>query len=128
MISHVTLGTNDTDRAKAFYGPLLQLLGAGQIMEGERSVAYGRSMDQPLIILTTPFDGEPATVGNGVMIGLRCADEAQADAVYAKAIELGATSEGEVGPRGDEGQFYGGYFRDPDGNKLAAFTMSKPKG
>lgn len=127
MISHVTIGTNDIQRAKAFYGPLFEVLGGGQFMEGERSVAYGRSMDEPMVVVTTPFDGEPASVGNGSMVGLRCADEDQARAVYDRAMELGAKSEGEVGPRGDQGQFFGGYFRDPDGNKLAAFTMTAPK-
>ena len=127
MISHVTLGSNDIERSKAFYGPLFEILGAGQIMAGERSVGYGRSLDEPLVMLTAPFDGQPASVGNGTMIGLRCKDEAQATAVYEKAMALGAKSEGEVGPRGDQGQFFGGYFRDPDGNKLAAFTMSTRK-
>ena len=124
MISHVTLGTNDLDRAAAFYAAVLGVLGAQPMMRSERGAGFGRSMDEPLIIVTTPFDGAPATVGNGVTVSLRCADKAQARAVYEKAMELGATSEGELGPRGDQDQFYGGYFRDLDGNKLAAFTMN----
>ena len=127
MISHVTLGTNDLERAAAFYEAVLGVLGAQPMMRSERGAGFGRSMEEPLVMVTKPFDERDATVGNGTMIGLRCEDEAQARAVYEKAIEMGGTSEGEPGPRGDQGQFYGGYFRDLDGNKLAAFTMRAPK-
>ena len=62
-----------------------------------------------------------ATVGNGVMVALAMKSAADVDRVYAKAIALGATDEGPAGSRGDS--FYAGYFRDLDGNKLAAFFM-----
>jgi predicted lactoylglutathione lyase len=71
--------------------------------------------------VTKPFDGNPATVGNGVMVALRMDSNEKVDALYRKAIELGAKDEGAPGPRGDG--FYAGYFRDPDGNKLNAFCM-----
>ena len=123
MLSHITIGTNDIEKAKAFYDAILGLLGAQALPGGEGRAMYARDPAEPSIVLTPPFDGQPATVGNGMMVGLRCKDEAEVQAVYDKAIELGAKSEGEVGPRGPEGQFYGGYFRDPDGNKLSAFTL-----
>ena len=125
MLSHVTIGTNDVERARAFYKDLLGVLGAQEMPmdEGAERCAFMRAPTEPMIVVTKPFDGEAATVGNGMMIGLRCRDAAEVHAVYDRAIALGAKSEGEVGPRGPEGQFYGGYFRDPDGNKLSAFTM-----
>jgi predicted lactoylglutathione lyase len=69
-----------------------------------------------------PNDTKPATVGNGVMVALAVGSRATADRVYRKALELGGTDEGPVGPRGDK--FYAGYFRDLDGNKLSVFCMA----
>ena len=126
MLSHVTIGTNDVERAKAFYSAILGVIGGQEMpmgVSGERC-SFARRPDEPMIVVTKPFDGNAATCGNGTMIGLRCKDKAEVQAVYDKAMEHGAPSEGEVGPRGDHGQFYGGYFRDPDGNKLSAFTMN----
>jgi predicted lactoylglutathione lyase len=71
--------------------------------------------------VTKPHNGEPATVGNGVMVALAMNSPEKVDAIHAKALELGATDEGAPGPRGE--QFYAGYFRDLDGNKLNAFCM-----
>ena len=68
------------------------------------------------------FDGNPATVGNGVMVALAVDSPETVGKLHAKAIELGGTDEGAPGPRG-EGGFYAGYFRDPDGNKLNVFCM-----
>lgn len=124
MLSHVTIGTNDIEKAKPFYDAVLGVLGAQAMPGGEGRATYVRSPAEPMIVVTKPFDGAPATNGNGTMIGLRCKDKAEVQAVYDAAIKAGAQSEGEVGPRGPEQQFYGGYFRDPDGNKLSAFTMN----
>jgi predicted lactoylglutathione lyase len=71
--------------------------------------------------VTKAFDGNAATVGNGVMVALRMDSTEKVDSLYRKAIELGAQDEGAPGPRGDG--FYAGYFRDPDGNKLNAYYM-----
>lgn len=121
MIGYVTLGTRDLPRATAFYDALLAELGATRIMEGERFVAWGTSMSQPSLGVILPYDGQPATVGNGVMVALLVDAPAKVDALYAKAIQLGATDEGPAGPRGPG--FYAGYFRDLDGNKLNVFCM-----
>jgi predicted lactoylglutathione lyase len=67
-----------------------------------------------------PFDGQDATVGNGVMVALDAKDTAQVDRLHAIALASGGTCEGPPGPRGEG--FYAGYFRDPDGNKLNAFV------
>lgn len=74
-----------------------------------------------MVSVIKPFDGKPATVGNGVMIALAASSKAQVDAIHRKALSLGAKDEGAPGPRMDG--FYAGYFRDPDGNKLNAFFM-----
>ena len=91
-------------------------------METEQYVAYGKDMNSPGIGITTPYDGKPATVGNGSMIALQVESSEQVDSVYSKALDLGGSDEGEPGPRGDAG-FYAGYFRDLDGNKLNVFCM-----
>lgn len=122
MIGYVTLGTNDIDRAAAFYDALLGELGAGRFMETEQFIAWAVDPAQPAVSVTKPFDGNVATVGNGVMVALTVKTTDQVDAIYAKALELGATDEGAAGPRGEG--FYAGYFRDLDGNKLNVFCMT----
>jgi len=120
MIGYVTLGTNDLARAQAFYDALFSMIGATRQWESERSTGWGTSAQAPALAVIKPFDGEPATVGNGVMVALVMASCEAVDAFYAKAIELGAQDEGKPGPRGTGG-YYGAYFRDPDGNKIAAY-------
>ncbi len=121
MIGYVTLGTNDLPRAAEFYDALLSDIGAKRFMENEQFIAWSASQDQAGVALTRPFDGKPATVGNGTMVALAAASPEQVQAVHAKALSLGATDEGAPGPRGEG--FYAGYFRDPDGNKLNIFCM-----
>ena len=114
MIGYVTLGTNDIKRSAAFYDKLLGEIGAKRIMDFETFIVWGNSPTQAGLSVTKPFDGNPATVGNGVMVALVVKEPAQVDKVYKKAIELGAKDEGPAGPRGTG--FYAGYFRDPDGH------------
>ena len=121
MVGYVTLGTNDFARATKFYDALLAELGAKRFMELENFIVWGTGAPAGLLAVTKPYDGKPATVGNGVMVALAASSAAQVDAIYKKAIELGATDEGPPGPRG--AGFYAGYFRDLDGNKLNAFFM-----
>ncbi len=119
MIGYVTLGTNDMEKAAAFYDALLGELGAGRYMETEQFIAWSAGPGVPALSVTRPHDGGAATVGNGVMIALVVDAAAKVDALHAKALELGAADEGAPGPRGEG--FYAGYFRDPDGNKLNVF-------
>lgn len=121
MVGYVTLGTNDLKRAAAFYDVLAKELGVGRMMETDKFIAWGKPGSGAGIGLTKPFDGNAATVGNGVMVALECASPADVDRIYAKAIAIGAKDEGKAGPRGEG--FYAGYFRDPDGNKLNVFCM-----
>ncbi len=121
MIGYVTLGTNDLEKAAGFYDELLELIGAGRFMEEESFVAWATSPTTPGLSVTRPYDGNPATVGNGVMVALLVKSPEQVNALHSKALELGGTDEGAPGARG--GGFYAGYFRDLDGNKLNAFCM-----
>ena len=122
MIGYVTLGTNDLDRAAKFYDALLAVIGAGRFMETDKFIAWAVAPDKPALSVTHPFDGNAATVGNGVMVALAADNQEKVKALYDKALELGGTDEGPPGPRGDSG-FYAAYFRDLDGNKLNAFCM-----
>jgi catechol 2,3-dioxygenase-like lactoylglutathione lyase family enzyme len=124
MIGYVTIGTNDLPRAAAFYDALLAEIGAKQIWSYERGIAWGVARDKPGLGVMKPFDGKPATVGNGVMVAIAVDSREKVDRVHARALELGASDEGAAGPRGDGG-FYAGYFRDPDGNKLNVFCFGK---
>ena len=122
MIGYVTLGTNDIDRAAEFYDALLQEIGAGRFMETDKFIAWAVAPDKPALSVTKPFDGNAASVGNGVMVALAVNSREKVDALHQKALDLGGKDEGAPGPRGDSG-FYAAYFRDLDGNKLNAFCM-----
>ena len=121
MIGYVTLGSNDMAKAAAFYDALLAVVGATRMMNTERFIAWSAEPTGVALSIAVPFDENAATVGNGVMVALAADSRAQVDAIYAKAIELGAQDEGKPGPRGDG--FYAGYFRDLDGHKLNAFFI-----
>jgi catechol 2,3-dioxygenase-like lactoylglutathione lyase family enzyme len=123
MIGYVTLGTNDLTRAAAFYDALLAEIGIKRLWEFDRGVSWGVAMDKPSLGVMKPYDGQPATHGNGTMVALVVKRPEQVDAVYRKALALGGTDEGPAGPRGESG-FYAGYFRDLDGNKLNVFCMA----
>ncbi len=122
MIGYVTVGTNDLARAARFYDAIAAEMGTGRMMEFDSFIAWGTPGGGAGVAATRPFDGNAATVGNGVMVALEAKDAAQVDRLYAIALENGGSDEGAPGPRG-EGGFYAAYFRDPDGNKLNAFVM-----
>jgi len=123
MIGYVTLGTNDFQRAAAFYDALLSAQGATRILEDDHIIVWSTGPSAPALAVIRPHDGNPASVGNGMMVALVFDASDKVDAFHAKAMELGGSDEGAPGPRGDSG-FYGAYFRDLDGNKLCAFCYS----
>ncbi len=125
MIAYTMLGTNKFEEAAKFYDALLAEVGAKRVMESDRFVTWSSGKGQPSFAITKPFDGNAATVGNGVMISLGVGSPKDVDRAYAKALELGATDEGEPGQRADI--FYIAYFRDLDGNKLNFFCMNPPQ-
>ena len=121
MIGYTTLGANNFDKSADFYDALFAVCGAGRIMDMGTFILWGTSMENSALALTKPFDGEAATVGNGVMVAIRAKSKEEVDAIYNKAVELGGADEGAPGQRGDG--FYAGYFRDLEGNKLNSFFM-----
>lgn len=122
MIGYVTLGTDNLDNAAVFYDRVLAEFGAKRVMEMERTIIWGNDPKKPMLAACIPFDGEPATAGNGTMVALAASDPDMVRKVYQTALEQGASDEGEPGSRSE--QFYGAYFRDPDGNKLAVFCLT----
>jgi len=120
MIAYTTIGTNDLDRSKAFYGELLSELGAKPGWSSDTFVGFGVAPDQPQFALCTPFDKQAATHGNGAMVALAAGSKDKVETMHAKALALGATDEGAPGVRADV--FYMAYFRDADGNKIALFA------
>ena len=122
MIGYTTLGSNDMAKAAAFYDALFAEVGAKRLIDMDNVIGWASSMDKPMVAIIKPYDGKPATVGNGVMVALLVESPQQVDRLHAKALELGAANEGDPGQRGPG--FYGGYFRDMDGHKLNFFCMT----
>lgn len=122
MIGYVTFDTNDLPRAAKFYDAIASEMGTGRMVDFETFIAWGKPDGPAGIAATKPFDGKPASVGNGTMVALQAKDRAQVDKLHQIALANGGSDEGAPGPRGEAG-FYAAYFRDPDGNKLNAFTM-----
>ncbi|WP_193184206.1 VOC family protein [Nisaea sediminum] len=120
MLSHVTLGSNDLDRAAAFYDAVLATLGIARFFRDELHAGYGDTKGDQTWVMR-PFDGKPATVGNGTHIAFLASDRASVDAFHAAAIAHGGSDEGAPGLRPHyHRNYYAAYVRDPDGNKLQA--------
>lgn len=116
MIAYTTIGVADMDKAKAFYLELLADLGVGVIMDIGRLAALGAPEGGAMLAVCTPYDEGAPDPGNGNMVAIPAGSKEMVDKLYAKAIELGASGDGEPGQRMDG--FYGAYFRDADGNKF----------
>lgn len=122
MIHHVSLGTNDIDRAKAFYGPVLAVLGL-RLLNRDHGLNYGAG--KFLLSIITPVDGKPASPGNGVHIAFEARNRAMVDDFYRTALDNGGTNDGAPDLRPEyNGNYYGAFVRDPDGNKIEAVTYS----
>jgi len=122
VIGYTTIGTNDMDRAVAFYDALLAEIGAKQLFGMDRIKFYGTSTNAAMLAICIPYDQQPQACGNGWMIAIPGGSKEGVDKLYAKAIELGASDEGEPGDR-IPNVFYGAYVRDLDGNKLCFMDM-----
>ncbi|WCT79055.1 VOC family protein [Novosphingobium humi] len=122
MIGYVTLGTQDLNRAAEFYDAIAAEMGVGRMGGDARYISWGVPGGAAGIGITLPFDGQPASVGNGVMVALEAKDRDQVDRIHALALELGGSCEGAPGERFPG--FYAAYFRDRDGNKLNAFVFA----
>ena len=122
MIGYITIGTKDMEQAKAFWSEVLEPLGASVIMDTGRLAMIGTGMDAPMLAVCLPHNEEDASPGNGNMIALTAGSREKVDELHARAMNLGASDEGAPGERNPT--FYGGYFRDPDGNKAVFFHIS----
>jgi catechol 2,3-dioxygenase-like lactoylglutathione lyase family enzyme len=125
MFSHIMIGTNDLDKAKLFYDKVLGTLGVPPAMVDGHRIFY--MTPAGVFSVSTPIDGNPATVGNGSTIGFACSSSEQADAWHAAGVANGGTTcEDPPGVRdGRQGKLYLAYLRDPDGNKLCALHRMK---
>ena len=120
MIGYVCVGTNDLEGAARFWDALMAEMGAKRSLESDRYVGWSDGEGATMFMVIKPADGNDANPGNGNMTALLAGSNDRVDALYAKALSLGASDEGEPGPRG--GTFYGGYFRDLDGNKCVFYN------
>jgi catechol 2,3-dioxygenase-like lactoylglutathione lyase family enzyme len=122
MITHIMLGSNDVSRSKIFYDAVLAALGYGPGFLSERHVYYMQSAG-PAIGIGLPYNGQPATYGNGGTVGFSASDESAVKAFHAAGLDSGGTDEGLPGSRPyGSGTAYGAYLRDPDGNKICAYV------
>ena len=119
IISHISIGTNNFDRAVVFYDKVLSTLGCKQIMKHPGAVAYGKEF--PEFWVQTPYDGAAATVGNGSHIGFIANTKEAVHEFHEAALSLGGKDDGAPGPRPDYGEaYYGCFIKDLDGNKIEA--------
>jgi len=120
MFSHITLGTNDLERARHFYEPVMATLDITQPFELPATLVFGELAGLKLFIVS-PFDGGAAMPGNGPHAAFLAPDRAAVDAFHAAALAHGGSDEGAPGLRPHyHANYYGAYVRDPDGNKLQA--------
>ena len=122
MIGYSTLGSKNLDKAVSFYDDLLSMVGGKRVMELDRIKFYGTDEGGAMLAVCTPADEGPQSCGNGQMIAIPGGSKEGAEALYNKAIELGATCAVAPGQRFDF--FFGGYVHDLDGNKLCFFHMT----
>jgi len=121
MIGYTTVGSNDLEKAKAFYDAVLGPLGVKRSFAmGDRMQFYG-APGSGAIAVCKPYDGGSASAGNGAMVALASPSREVVDEVHAAALAAGGSCEGQPGER--MSNFYGAYFRDLDGNKFCVFKM-----
>ncbi|MCZ8262102.1 MAG: VOC family protein [Beijerinckiaceae bacterium] len=122
MFSHITLGTNDLARAKAFYDAVIGPIGYPMIHDESAHDTYGYGPETPgapSFWILRPLNRQAATFGNGTTIGFVVTRRALVDRFHAAALAAGGTCEGLPGLRPQyHADYYGAYVRDPDGNKL----------
>lgn len=120
-LGYCTVGSNSLEKAKMFYDALLGVAGMTGLFEhpsGGR--VYGKDGNACFVVLG-PYNGKPASVGNGGMVAFRCDTPEEVNAIHTKALMLGGTDEGAPGDRRPNMHF--SYFRDLDGNKLCAYCI-----
>jgi len=123
VFTHVTVGTNDLTKARAFYDKVLATIGLKRVADlGDNGSIWGA--EKPSFFVLKPANGLPATIGNGVTVSFEAPNRACVGAFHETALELGSPDEGAVGPRGWAENAFAAYTRDPDGNKLAVYSFT----
>lgn len=124
MIGYVTIGTNDGEKSGRFYDAVLGAIGNERKFNDGGWIGYGKKGEDSYgAFVCPPFDGKPATVGNGMMVGFTAPSKDSVHKAYEAGLANGGTDEGAPGPRpSDSTTFYGCYLRDPTGNKICVFA------
>ncbi len=123
MLHHVSVGTADIARARAFYDPVMRELGLRRTLDVAEAVGYGAGIT--VFSLNLPADGAAATPGNGTHIAFEVEKRAAVDAFYRAALAHGGTGDGPPGLRPEyDAHYYAAFVRDPDGNKIEALTFA----
>lgn len=123
MVHHISLGTADLQRARAFYDPVMRELGLHRTLDVDEAIGYGAGIT--VFSLNLPADGAPASPGNGVHVAFEVEKRAAVDAFFREAIAHGGVGDGEPGLRPEyDGHYYAAFVRDPDGNKIEALTFA----
>jgi catechol 2,3-dioxygenase-like lactoylglutathione lyase family enzyme len=125
MIGYVTIGSNDPDASGKFYDAVFGEMGAERKFRDGDWIGYGMrgdNADSHSVYVCPPFNKEKATFGNGTMIAFKAASKAEVNAAHKAGLANGGTDEGAPGPRPpDSTTYYGGYMRDPVGNKICVY-------
>lgn len=122
IFTHITLGTNNLDKARSFYDSVLTPLGMKRLVDADHGSMYG--VDAPEFFILKPADGNPATVGNGLTIGFRAPNRTAINEFHKQALAAGGTDAGAPGPRSFAPNAYAAYIRDLDGHKIVASCMT----
>ncbi len=119
IMSHVSVGASNFERAVAFYDKVLATIGARRLMEHPGAVAFGKQY--PEFWVQRPLDGAAASPGNGIHFGFFASSKEQVQEFYRVALEEGGRDNGPPGPRPHYGEpYYGCFVLDPEGNKIEA--------
>ena len=126
MIGYVTIGALNSEQSGKFYDAVLGAIGYARAFSDGGWIGYGpKGSDQHDVFVCPPFDGKPATFGNGTMIAFTAKSQDQVKAAHAAGLAHGGKDEGAPGYRPpDKQSWYGAYLRDPTGNKIAVFVKS----
>jgi catechol 2,3-dioxygenase-like lactoylglutathione lyase family enzyme len=122
IFTHVTVGTNDLTKARAFYDAVLAPLGYKRLNDlGDNGSIWGESAAEFFVL--KPANGQPATFANGGTISFVAPSRAAVAAFHKAALAAGGKDEGAVGPRSWHPHAYAAYVRDLDGNKVATYCF-----
>jgi len=121
VLSHVSVGTNDFPRAKAFYDAVLATLQIRCVDVFDGGAGYGRAF--PEFWVQAPHDGGRAGTANGVHLAFLANSQAEVDAFHAQALAMGGTSDGAPGLRPYMPGYYAAFVRDLDGHKIEAMLV-----